>query len=155
MVGCLGRGGTGGLTRSHSHLDNIAPTLTETWAGLLDPNWNMSAHTDHAQYAAAAFKSRKERVTYHFKVTCPFCTRFILKPTVGMELWHNDQSQSRNGSTIDTDPCRGRTYSIVNSPPCTTRQQSAIELETSAPWNRSPPGPSVMMSCQHSVGRSW
>lgn len=25
--------------------------------------------------------------TYHFKVTWPFWTRFILKPTVGMELW--------------------------------------------------------------------
>lgn len=23
----------------------------------------------------------------HFSVTCPFCTRFILKPTVGIELW--------------------------------------------------------------------
>ena len=25
-------------------------------------------------------------MTYHFKVTWPFCTLFMLKPTVGMEL---------------------------------------------------------------------
>ena len=27
------------------------------------------------------------RSTHHFKVTWPFWTRFMLKPTVGMELW--------------------------------------------------------------------
>lgn len=26
------------------------------------------------------------KTTYHFRVTCPFWTRFMLKPTVGIEL---------------------------------------------------------------------
>ena len=27
-----------------------------------------------------------DHYAYHFRVTCPFWTRFILKPTVGIEL---------------------------------------------------------------------
>ena len=36
-------------------------------------------------------KGRKG-IRYHFRVTWPFCTRFILNPTVGMELDGNSVS---------------------------------------------------------------
>lgn len=35
---------------------------------------------------------RKEGVRYHFRVTWPFCTRCILNPTVGMELYGKSES---------------------------------------------------------------
>lgn len=34
------------------------------------------------------------RTAYHFNVTCPFWTRFMLNPTVGMELLM-DQSRTK------------------------------------------------------------
>lgn len=50
--------------------------------------------------------------TYHFNVTWPFWTRFMLKPTVGMELWRWMVSDTPCSLQRSGDP-----YSMVNSPP--------------------------------------
>lgn len=34
-------------------------------------------------------------MTHHFRVTWPFCTRFMLKPTVGIELSHSISFETR------------------------------------------------------------
>lgn len=57
--------------------------------------------------------------TNHFRVTCPFCTLFMLKPTVGIELKTQEYISMvwfwrLGGSYVKL------THSIVNSPPCIT-----------------------------------
>jgi hypothetical protein len=51
------------------------------------------------------------KVTNHFRVTCPFWTRFMLKPTVGIELGRMVSNQTF------MQHFHGKQYSIVNSPP--------------------------------------
>jgi hypothetical protein len=69
------------LTLSHSRRDNIFPTWNGTGAGRRDPNWNMSV-----EGSISACMLPLHEITNHFSVTCPFWTRFMLKPTVGIEL---------------------------------------------------------------------
>jgi len=76
------------------------------------------------------------QTTYHFRVTWPFWTRFILKPTVGMELWPSisawttmtmlEVARSSGYGHVRNSVAAGLrytgqrwTYSTVNSPPWT------------------------------------
>lgn len=58
---------------------------------------------------------------------------------------------------LGTTPARSHriTYSIVNSPPCTTASAISSALETRAVQERSPPGLAAMMFCRRSEARSW
>jgi hypothetical protein len=70
-----------GLTLWRSLRDNTFPTWNGTGAGRRDPNWKMSVES-----SISACMLPLHEMTNHFSVTCPFWTRFMLKPTVGIEL---------------------------------------------------------------------
>lgn len=56
----------------------------------------------------------QEDTSYHFNVTWPRWTRFMLNPTVGIELWTQHGLENEHWFT---DAIMRWTYSIVNSPP--------------------------------------
>lgn len=68
-------------TRWRSRLDNIAPTWCETAAGHPDPSY-LVATRQRPRSSPDAMRCGSD----HFNVTWPFWTRFMLKPTVGIEL---------------------------------------------------------------------
>lgn len=51
-------------------------------ADLQDPSYAFQVSKRIDNHGRSTTRGR----TYHFNVTWPFCTRFILKPTVGIEL---------------------------------------------------------------------
>jgi len=63
-----------------SQLREISATLTEV--------------TSTRQSRDFGINDGNKELTYHLRVTCPFCTRFILKPTVGIELLSECYGQS-------------------------------------------------------------
>lgn len=77
----LDDGGSPELTRWHSHRGSIFPTSIEIEVGHRGPSFEgVSNVTDISARAECI------RTTNHLSVTCPFWTRFMLKPTVGIEL---------------------------------------------------------------------
>lgn len=118
-----------GRTQWRSLPDSTSPTLIETAAGHLSPSCFLSAAVAWLREAPgrcpglAVQDLRKVGDTYHFSVTWPFCTRFMLKPTVGIELDQHQYSNRLPSPRIPDKLRLGRTHSIVNSPPCVPQHQ--------------------------------
>ena len=96
------------LTLSHSLRGSIVPTWNGTGADHRDPNLEVLVERPDTIDACMLLL---RKMTNHFSVTCPFWTRFMLKPTVGIEL------RGVVSKRIPMQHCHGWYYSIVNSPP--------------------------------------
>ncbi len=123
------------------------------------------------KYCAPDLDRRLECNAYHLRVTCPFWTRFILKPTVGMELMSNIESAAAmhqrwplpvyNLTTTPRNIGLELGHSILNGELSTLRR-TVVSLSAKdrcgthrGRWINSPPAPGVATFSQRSANRSW